>query len=83
MADAMGTSFETVEKVANATFSSRPHEISGSISCEIVARNFVRGVISQAHVLGNDWISFYSAVCGRRNSLQEGFFDTLKGSAHG
>mgnify|MGYP001650040356 CR=1 FL=1 len=70
--------FETVEKVANATFSSRPHEISGSISCEIVAQNFVRGVISQAHVLGNDWISFYSAVCGRRNSLQEGFFDTLK-----
>ena len=38
----------------------------------------MRGVISQAHVLGNDWISFYSAVCGRRNSLQEGFFDTLK-----
>ena len=53
---------ETVEKVANATFSSRPHEISGSISCEIVAQNFVRGVISQAHVLGNDWISFYSAA---------------------
>ena len=52
--------------------------MSGSISCEIVAQNFVRGVISQAHVLGNDWISFYSAVCGRRNSLQEGFFDTLR-----
>ena len=69
---------ETVEKVANATFSSRPHEISGSISCEIAARNFVRGVISEAHVLGNDRIEFYSAVCGRRNSLQEGFFDSLK-----
>ena len=83
MADAMGPPFETVEKVANAAFSSRPHEISGSISYEIVAQHFVRGVISQAHVLGNDWISFYSAVCGRRNSLQEGFFDKLKGSAHG
>ena len=42
-----------------------------------VAPPCVRGVISQAHVLGNDWISFYSAACGRRNSLQEGFFDTL------
>ena len=76
-----GTLSETVEKVADATFSSRSHEISGSISCEIVAQNFVRGVISQAHVLGNDWISFYSAACGRRNSLQEGFFDTLRQSA--
>ena len=49
-----------------------------SISGEIVSQNFVRGVISEAHVLENDGISFYSAVCGRRNSLQEGFFDTLK-----
>ena len=53
------------------------HEILTSISCEIVGQNFVRGVISEAHVLGNDRIEFYSAVCGRRNSLQEGFFDSL------
>ena len=45
---------------------------------EKVGLSFVRGVISQAHVLGNDWISFYSAVCGRRNSLQEGFFAKLR-----
>ena len=32
---------------------------------------------SDVHAAGNDRISFYSAVCGRRNSLQEGFFDTL------
>ena len=25
--------------------------------------------------------SFYSAVCGRRNSLQEGFFDKLREAA--
>ena len=53
------------------------HEILASISCEIVGQNFVRGVISDVHAAGNDRISFYSAVCGRRNSLQEGFFDTL------
>ena len=40
----------------------------------------VRGVISGAHVPGNDRILFYSAVCGRRNSLQEGFFDKLCGT---
>jgi len=41
------------------------HEILTSISCEIVGQNFVRGVISEAHVLGNDRIEFYSAVCLR------------------
>ena len=40
-----------------------------------VAPPCVRGVISDVHAAGNDGISFYSAVCGRRNSLQEGFFD--------
>ena len=54
------------------------HEISTSISCEIVGQNFVRGVISEAHVLENDEIRSYSVVCGRRNSLQEGFWDKLK-----
>ena len=38
----------------------------------------MRGVISEAHVPGNDAIKFYSAACGRRNSLQEGFFDKLE-----
>ena len=57
------------------------HEILSSISCEIVGQNFARGIISEAHVLGNDGISFYSAVCGRRNSFQEGFFDTLSSRA--
>ena len=37
----------------------------------------MRGVISEAHVLGNDKISFYSCGCGRRNSLQEGFLSGL------
>ena len=68
---------QTVEKVAKPLFRVGLHEISASISCEIVGLNFVRGVISEAHVLGNDEIRFYSVVCGRRNSLQEGFFDKL------
>ena len=59
-------------------FRGEPHEIFASISCEIVGKNFVRSVISEAHVPGNDEIIFYSVVCGRRNSLQEGFFDKLK-----
>ena len=64
-----------VEKVAKPLFRIGLHEISTSISCEIVGQNFVRGVISEAHVLENDEIRSYSVVCGRRNSLQEGFFD--------
>ena len=67
-------SFFTVEKVAKPLFRERLHEILTSISGEIVGQNFVRGVLSAAHVLGKDGIEFYSAVCGRRNSLQEGFF---------
>ena len=51
-----------------------PHEISGSISWEIVAQNFVRGVISEAHVPGNDRIIFYSVVCGRLKLLAGGLF---------
>ena len=66
---------QTVEKVAKLLFRMGLHEISTSISCEIVGQNFVRGVISEAHVLENDEIRSYSVVCGRRNSLQEGFFD--------
>ena len=33
----------------------------------------MRSVISDAHVAGNDGFKIYSAACGRRNSLQEGF----------
>ena len=69
----MAASFQTVEKVAKPLFRMGLHEISTSISCEIVGQNFVRGVISEAHVLENDEIRSYSVVCGRRNSLQEGF----------
>ena len=67
-----------VEKVAEPLFRVRLHEIFASISCEIVGKNFARSVISEAHVLENDKIKFYSVVCGRRNSLQEGFFDKLR-----
>ena len=70
---------KAVEKVAETLFRVRLHEIFTSISYDIVGKDFVRGVISEAHVLGKDGIEFYSAVCGRRNSLQEGFFDTLSG----
>ena len=59
-------------------FREEMREISASISCEIVGKNFVRGVISDVHAAGNDKISFYSVVCGRRNSLREGFFDELR-----
>ena len=64
---------KAVEKVAETLFRVRLHEIFTSISYEIVGKNFVRRVISEAHVLGNDRISSYSVVCGRRNSLQEDF----------
>ena len=72
------TNFETVEKAAKPLFRGRLHEILYSISWEIVVQNFVRGVISDVHAAGNDGISINSAVCGRRNSLREGFFDKLE-----
>ena len=45
---------ETVEKVEKPLFRVGLHEIFNSISCEIVLKNFVRSVISKAHVPGND-----------------------------
>ena len=36
-------------------------------------KNFMRSVIFHVHAAENDGIQFDSAVCGRRNSLQEGF----------
>ena len=53
------------------------HESFVSISCEIVGEAFVRSVISEVHAPGNDEIQFYSVAFGRRNSLQESFFDKL------
>ena len=67
----------TVEKVAKPLFRMGKHEIFTSISGEIVGKNFARGVISDAHVIGNDVIELYSVACGRRNSLQEGFIYSL------
>ena len=68
---------ETVEKVAQPLFRRGLHESFVSISSEIVGEAFVRSVISEVHAPGNDGIPFYSAAFGRRNSLQEGFFDKL------
>ena len=64
---------ETVEKVAQPLFRVRLHARQASISCEKVDLPCVRSVISDAHVAGNDGIKIYSAACGHRNSLQEGF----------
>ena len=78
----MGGAAVTVEKVTKPLFRVGLHEIFASIFCKIVGKNFARSVISEARVPGNDEISFYSVVCGRRNSLQEGLFDELSGPAH-
>ena len=50
---------------------------------EIVGEAFTRSVISEVHAPGNDGIQFYSVAFGRRNSLQEGFFDKLEGTRRG
>ena len=66
---------ETVEKVAQPLFRGGLHESFVSISCEIVGEAFARSVISEVHAPGNDVLQFDSGACGRRNSLQEGFFE--------
>ena len=68
-----------LEKVAKPLFRMGKHEIFTSISGEMVGKNFARGVISDAHVIGNDVIELYSVACGRRNSLQEGFLRNQAG----
>ena len=73
--------FEPLGKVALPLFREEIHEIFTSISYKIVGENFVRSVRSKAHVLGTDGISFYSAACGRRDSLREGLFRPLKRGA--
>ena len=67
----------TVEQAAKPLVRERLHERLNSISGEIVVQPFVRGVISDVHAAGNDRTSSYSAACGRRNSLQEGFGDKM------
>ena len=64
-----------IEKVAQPLFRGGLHESFVSISCEIVGEAFARSVISEVHAPGNDGIQFYSVAFGRRNSLQEGFFE--------
>ena len=68
----------TIEKVALPLFREKPHARCASIPSGKVGPPCVRGVISDAHVAGNDEIKFYSVACGRRNSLQEGFFYKLR-----
>ena len=67
-----------VEKAAKPLFRESKHARRDSIPSGKVVPPCVRGVISDVHAAGNDRISFYSAVCGRRNSLQEGFLDRLR-----
>lgn len=50
--------------MAEPLFREGLHEISASISREIVGKNFVRGVISDVHAAGNDGIAFSSAARG-------------------
>ena len=54
------------------------HANQPSISYDKVGLARARSVISDAHVVGNDGSKPYSATCGWRNSLREGFFDKLK-----
>ena len=79
----VGRPVETVEKVAAPLFREGLHESFPSISSEIVGKSFVRSVISEVHAPGNDGIQFYSVAFGRRNSLQEGFFDKLNRASCG
>ena len=62
-----------VEKVAAQLFRERQHGGRDSISSEIVAPSAMRGVISEAHVPGNDGFLLYSCGCGRRNSARLSF----------
>ena len=79
----VGRPVETVEKVAAPLFREGLHESFSSISSEIVGKSFVRSVIFEVHAPGNDGIQFYSVAFGRRNSLQEGFFDKLNRASCG
>ena len=73
-----GRLLSPLKKVALPLFQGGKHQRLASISLEIVGKPLVSGVISHAHVMGNDVISFDSAPCEGRNSLQEGFFGNLK-----
>ena len=69
--------FEAVEKGHFGLFRQKLHDGWSSIPCGKVTPSVMRGVIFEAHVPENNRIKFYSTACGRRNSLQEGFFDKL------
>ncbi len=71
------------QKRLKAFSHSRLHDGQDSISGEKVALSVMRGVLSQVHAPGKDEILFYSAVCGRRNSLQEGFLPAYMCSPRG
>ena len=53
---------------------------------DIVVPSAMRRVISNAHAAGNDGFSFYSCVCGRRNSARLSWggkaFDKLRASEY-
>ena len=68
---------ETVKKAAKTLFREKPYAGWSSTPSGKVGPPCARSVISDAYVAGNDGIKFYSVACGRRNSLQEGFFDKL------
>ena len=85
--------FKAVEKGHFGLFRQKLHDGWSSIPCGKVTPSVMRGVIFEAHPPGdlllplrgnspcvpeNDRIKFYSTACGRRNSLQEGFFDKLE-----
>ena len=46
------------------------HAGQGSIACAKVTLSYMRRVISEAHVPGNDEIGFCSVLCGGRNSVK-------------
>ena len=71
-----GTPPEAVEKVASPHFRVRLHDGRDSFSGEKVVPSVMSGVISDVHAAGN--VGFDSCGCGRRNSLQECFFDKLR-----
>ena len=50
---------------------------------DIVGKNFVRSVISEAHVPEMTRFYFIPSSADDLNSLQEGFFEKLRGTASG
>ena len=72
---AAGGYCQRVEKVAKATFSMGMRARWASIPGGKVGSSCARSVISEAHVPGNDGLSFSSCGCGRRNSARLSFVE--------